>query len=524
MKKIFIWIVGLHSCFAYAQQNQDPTVMKVGGIEVPLSEFLFLAQKDSEVNLLNKKSLQNYVALFKNFKLKVADARSTRIQESLRFKDELGSYRAQLMDSYLTDKEGEERAMRQVYERGKVILSLNHIMLPLPAKSLPKDTLEVFSKANELRKRIISGEDFVTIGQALTAEENAGAVFGENDYLFPLLAPKSFEDAAYALTDGELSAPVRTPSGYHIIQLKQRIPQPGYLQVAQILIQAPENEPEDNEALLKKANEVYAKIKAGSNFEACVLEYSTDENTRESGGVLPFFTLGYMVLPFEQAAFALKNIGDVSEPVQTRLGFHIIKLLDKKPYLSFEEMAQSIYTSMKQGEWNHELSKSIDERLKEKSGFTFYPEAYDELIKLCSDYFPTDAEFYDLAVTMTKPIMRTNESEHPQYEFAEYVRLKPLSKQTFSEDYLNEMFVFFVREIVTNLERMDLEDKNPEFRKLINEYHDGILLFEISNDRVWSRPVEDQEKIEQEWLKELNKKYKVEINWKVLNNLKKYLK
>ena len=524
MKKIFIWIVGFNICFAYAQKNQDPTVMTVGGIEVPLSEFLFLAQKDSEVNLLNKKSLQNYVGLFKNFKLKVADARSLRIQESLRFRDELGSYRAQLMDSYLTDKEGEERAMRQVYERGKVILSLNHIMLPLPEKSLPKDTLEVFNKAIELRKRIISGEDFVTIGQALTVDENAGVVFGENDYLVPLLAPKSFEDAAYALTEGEISAPVRTSSGYHIIQLKQKNPQPGYLQVAQILFQTPEYDPEDNEALLKTANEVYAKIKAGGDFEALVREYSADLNTRESGGVLPFFTLGNMVLPFEQAAFALKNIGDVSEPVQTRYGIHIIKLLDKKPYPSFEEMAQSIYTSMKQGEWIHELSKSFDERQKEKLGFRFFPEAYNELIKLCGDYFPTDTVFYNQAITMEKPIMRTNESEHPQYEFAEYVRLKPLSQKTFSEDYLNEMFVYFVREIVTNLERMDLEDKNPEFRKLINEYYDGILLFEVSNDRVWSRPVEEQEKIEQEWLNELNQKYKVEINWKVLNNLKKYIK
>jgi len=524
MKKIFIWIVGFNICFAYAQQKQDPTVMTVGGIEVPLSEFLFLAQKDSEVNLLNKKSLQNYVGLFKNFKLKVAYARSLRIQESIRFQEELGSYRAQLMDSYLSDKEGEERAMRNVYERGKVILSFRHIMFHLPEKSLPKDTLEVFTKANELRKRIVSGEDFATIGQAFNADENSGAVYEEIDYLFPLQAFKALEDAAYTLSEGEISAPVRTPRGFHIIQLMQRIPQPGYLQVAHILIQASEDEPKDDEALLKKANEVYAKIKAGGDFEALAREYSTDLNTRESGGVLPFFTLGNMVLPFEQAAFVLKNIGDVSEPVQTRFGVHIIKLLDKKPYLSFEEMAQSIYTTMKQGEWIHELSKSFDERQKAKLDFTFFPEAYDELIKLCSDYFPSDEQFYNQAITMTKPIMRTNESEHPQYEFAEYVRLKPLSQKTFSEDYLNEMFVYFVREIVTNLERMDLEEKNPEFKKLINEYYDGILLFEVSNDRVWSRPVEEQEKIEQEWLNELNQKYKVEINWKVLNNLKKYIK
>jgi peptidyl-prolyl cis-trans isomerase SurA len=524
MKKILILIAGLHFCFAYAQQNEDPTVMTVAGTEVPLSEFLFLAQKDSEVNLLDKKSLENYVELFKNFKLKVADARSLRIQESLRFQEELASYRAQLMSSYLSDMEGEEQAMRKVYERGKEVLILSHIMFQLPEQSLPKDTLEVFNKANALYKRIVAGEDFATLGQALDADENSEAIYEEIDYMFPLQAFKSFEDVAYSMSEGEISVPVRTLLGFHIIQLKRRIAQPGSLQVAHILIQSPEYAPEDDATLLKKANEVYAKVKAGEDFEELVQTYSADENTRDNGGRLPYFSLGNMVLPFEQAAFSLQNVGDISEPVQTRLGYHIIKLLDKKGYQTFEEMAQSIYNAMTQGEWAHELSRSFEERQKAKLNFTFYQEAYDELIKLCADYFPTDTStFYNRASTMTKPIMRMSDEDFPQYEFAEYVRLKPLSKQTFSEDYLNEMFIFFVREIVTALERMDLEERNPEFRKLMNEYYDGILLFEISSDRVWNRPVEEQAKFEQEWMKELNEKYKVEINWSVLNNLKNYI-
>jgi peptidyl-prolyl cis-trans isomerase SurA len=310
--------------------------------------------------------------------------------------------------------------------------------------------------------------------------------------------------------------------------MKRRVAHPGFLQVAHILIAAPEDTPEDApedvETLLKKATEVYVKIKEGGDFAKLAQEYSADINNRDQGGVLPFFTLGNMVLPFEQAAFSLKNTGDVSEPVQTRYGFHLIKLLDKKGYLSFEEMAQSIYTSMKQGEWIHELNKAFDERQKEKMGFAFDRQAYDELLNLCQDHFPKTDDFFNIASTMPKPIMRTNESEHPQGEFAEYVRLKPLSKQTFSEDYLNEMFLYFVREIVTALERMDLEERNPEFKKLINEYHDGILLFEISNDRVWRHPVEEQAKLEEEWIKELNLKHKVVINRKVLNNLKKYIK
>jgi len=525
MKKIFIVLVSFNFCFAYAQKVEDPTVMTVANIEVPLSEFLFLAQKDSEVDLLNKKSLENYVELFKNFKLKVAEAMSLRIQESLMFRDELSNYQAQLMASYLSDREGEVQEIRKVYERGKELLKLSHIIFLLPEISLPTDTLEVYTKAYNVYKRLMNGEDFTTIGQALEADENSGAHYADNDYLFPLQAPKVFEDVAYTMSEGEISAPVRTPVGFHIIRLNQRIADPGRVLVAHILIKASDdNDPDEEPVLLKIANEAYERIRKGEEFEKIAKEYSDDEHTREIGGVLPLFGLGTMVMPFEQAAFSLEQIGDVSAPVRTRFGYHILKLLDKREYPSYEEMEQSIYVTMKQGEWKHELSKTFDERQKAKFGYTFNQEAYNELLKLCEDYFPADTGFYNLAITMTKSLMRTKETNHLQDEFAEYVRLKAsLSSKTYSGDMLNEMFLFFVREIMTELEKRDLEN-NQEFIQLINEYHDGILLFEVSSTRVWDKPVEEQAKLEKEWLEELNKKYKVDINWKVLNNLKNYLK
>jgi len=525
MKKIFVLIVGLNFCFAYSQNTEDPTVMTVADVEVPLSEFLFLAQKDSEVDLLNKKSLESYVELFKNFKLKVADARFLRIQESLMFQQELANYQAQLMESYLYDKEGEAKAIRSVYERGKEILALSHIVFRLPDQSLPKDTLEVYNQAYEVYKRILAGEDFTKIGQTFEADENSDVNYEDIDYLFPLQSFRAFEDAAYAMAEGDISAPVRTPFGFHIIRLNRRIEDPGRVLVAQILIQTPDYmEEEDDEALLAKANEIYQRVLAGEDFGMLAQVFSADENTRENSGILPYFGLGMMVLPFEQAAFSMENIGDVTAPIKTRVGYHIIKLLDKRAYPTYEEAEQTIYSVMKQGEWNHELCKAFDERQKEKLGYVFYPEAYAELLKLCNDYFPKDEEFYNVASTMTKPIMYMNDHDFPQYEFAEYVRLKPLANKTYSEDYLNEMFLFFVREIVTTLEKRELEENNPEFHKLMNEYYDGILLFEVSSNRIWNKPVEEQARLEAEWIKELNNKYKVNINWNVLNNLKNYLK
>ena len=524
MKKIFVLMLGLNFCFAYSQID-DPIVMTVGDMEVPLSEFLFLAQKDGSVNLLNKKSRNNYVELVKNFKLKVADAKSLRIQESLLFQQELASHQAQLIEGYLSDKEGETQAIRQVYERGKEILSLSHIMFKLPEKSLPKDTLEVFNKANEVYKRILAGEDFETVGKALDADENSEAIFEDADYVFPLQAFRELEEAAYALHEGGISAPVRTLLGFHIIRLNRKYADTNRIQVAHILIQSPESDdPEDDQALLARANEVYGKMKNGEDFGKLAVEYSADEQTRENGGVLPFFGLGAMVLPFEQAAFALENIGDVTEPVQTRYGYHIIKLVGKRDYPTFEELEYAIYMAMSQGEWKHELYKVFDERQKEKLGYTFYQEAYNELLRLSDDYFPTDDEFYSRANQLDKPLMRMNEQDFPQYEFVDYMRVKPISLKTYSGDFLHEQYQLFVREIITKLIQLNLEEGYPEFSQLMNECHDGILLFEVSNTRIWEKPLEDQARLEQEWMKELNQKYKVVINRKVLNNIKKYLK
>ena len=525
MKKFFVLIIGLNFCFAYSQKKEDPIVMTVGDIEVPLSEFLFIAQKDdSGVDLLDKKSLDNYIELFKTFKQKVADARSLGIQESLHFQSELSTYQAQLTESYLSDSDGERQAMRKVYEQGKNLLSLSHIMFQLPEKSLTKDTLEVFNKANAVYKRIKNGEDFATVGHALMKDENSEAVYEDEDYVFPIQTFKEVVNAAFSMSPGDISAPIRTPLGFHIIRLNRIIADTVRLQVAHILFKISETTTlEDEQAIIKDANDLYDRIMKGEDFAELAQNYSQDENTNYSGGVLPPFGLGNMVLPFEQAAFALENVGDVSKPVRTRFGYHIIKLLAKSGYPAFEELEPSIHEAITQGDLVHELYKVFDDRQKAKFGYIFYPKAYNELLNISNDYFPTDTAFYNRASVLKKPIMQLKGIKFPQYEFADYIRLKPKSHKTYSVDFLNEQYTLFVREIVKKLIERGLEN-DPEFINLMNEYHDGILFFEVSDTKVWSKPVDEQEKLEQEWMQELNTKYKVTINEKVLNNLKKYLK
>jgi peptidyl-prolyl cis-trans isomerase SurA len=529
MKKIFVFVIlGFNFYFAYSQEKKDPVVMTVAGKEIPLSEFLFLAQKDSSVDLLNKKSLENYVTLFKNFKLKVTEAESLGIHKSRAFEDELANYSAQLKASYLSDKEGETKALREVYEKNKDILSVSHILFLMPPQTVSKDTVAFYNKAYEAYQQIMAGEDFTAVGQALAADEKSGVIYENLDYLYPLQTLKAFEDVAYSLPIGVVSSPVRTAKGFHLMRVNKKITNPGKIQVAHILIVPPPeesglDEDERNKLFMDRINEVYEKAKSGEDFATLAKTYSSDDKSGPNGGLLPSFGLGDMVKPFEQAAFTLMIPGEIAEPVRTRYGYHIIKLLNRKERVPFEEMERGIYMTMKQGERNFDLYKSFDEREKKKYGYVFYQEAYDDLQRLCDDYFPTDTAFYDQASKLTKTLMHLNGIDFPQNEFAEYLNRYPFSTKTYSGDFLSEVYRLFIRDIVTELDKRGIEEQHPEFHQLVKEYHDGILLFEVSNNRVWDKPLEDQARLEEEWIKELNEKFETEVNRKVLKNIRKYI-
>lgn len=333
---------------------------------------------------------------------------------------------------------------------------------------------------------------------------------------------KSFEDAAYTLPIGEISMPVRTKLGFHLIKVHSRKPNPGRVQVAHILIGETKDDGHlDREKLLSQAKEIQKQIKAGADFAEMAKKYSADTGTAKNGGVLPWFGVGEMVAPFEQGAFALSEPGEVSDLVETRFGFHLIKLIEKSDRLSFEKEYTLLRKSMAEGERNFELYKAFDERLKKEFGYVFYPDAYAELQSLCDEYFPTDAAFQEKAKSMNKTLLHINGMNIPQCDFAAYLQRCPFSTKTYAGDFMQEVYDLFLREIVTAAEKKNLETKHPEIPHLLQEYRDGILLFEVSNRMIWSKPSVEQKALEKKWIKDLNKKFPVTINWKLLKKLKK---
>ncbi|MDR0573658.1 MAG: peptidylprolyl isomerase [Tannerella sp.] len=525
MKKVVMLFVSVAMITTMeAKEKKDPIVMTVAGKEIPLSEFIFIVKKDNTVDLNDKKTVENYVELFKNYKLKVADAEALTIHKAPKFERELADYRGQLQESFLSDKMGEDSALHVVYDRTKYIPGFQHIFFRFQGDQLvTKDTVALYAGAIAAYNRIKGGESFEAVGESLAKDSSANYVVV--DYIYPLQMLKVLEDRIYSMEPGDISEPVRSMFGFHLFKLDRKIPNPGKARVAHILTAYPSDEPTDEEIenTRNKSDSIYQKIIAGEDFAELAKAFSNDTVSARRGGLLPYFGLGEMAKPFEETAFAFENIGDVSKPVQTRFGFHILKLADRKPEIPFEEMESYLYESMRISERNFDLYRGFDEKMKARHGYTFYPEAYEELKRLADEYFPADTAFVNRGITMEKVLVRLDTIDFQQNVFVEYMYRKHLSTKTYSLDFMQEVYDLFVREIVTEMERRILERDYPEYNMLLKEYYDGILLFEVSNKRVWGRPAEEHDELEAEWIKELNEKYPVSINWKVIKNIKKYL-
>lgn len=518
---VFICIVSV-SLVVGAKSLPDSVIMTVGGKPIPLSEFIFIAQKNGEADFSNTKSINEYVELFKNFKLKIVEAEEMGLDKTRAYASEFNMYQAQLEADYLSDRKAEEKAIKNLYDRGNVIPELSYILFKLPeGNTLLNDTILPYQEALKARKRLLDGEKIDVLGEQLAAENSELVQYEYVPILFPMRTSKALEDAVYTLPIGAISEPVHTSRGYYIVQVHARRPNPGKVKVAHILISFPPDSAALKEEALQKVQTLYKQIQEGADFGELAKEHSADIGSATEGGVLRPIAIGETVAPFEKAAFAMTTPGELSPIVESVFGYHIIKFLGKEPRESFESQKSLIGKFMSEGERNFELYKAFDDKLRREYKYKFYPEAYAELVNLCADYFPSDKLFYEEAKEMDKILFDLEGESFTQAEFAYYMVTQPFSVKTYGPDFMQEVYDLFIRELTKGAEKKNLEAKHPEMKHLLQEYRDGILLFEISNQKIWSKPAEEQAAAEAEWIAELNKKYPVVVNKKLIKRLKK---
>ncbi|MHB9056678.1 MAG: peptidylprolyl isomerase, partial [Paludibacteraceae bacterium] len=473
-------------------QQSDPALMKINGKNIPLSEFEYIYNKNNSNNVVDKKSLDEYVDLFVNFKLKVEEALSQGLDTTQSFRSELGMYQNQLSEQYLNDPKAMDNLVKEAYDRKKEETEVSHILIRIPERGASEDTLMAYNKAMAIYKRA-QKEDFEKLAREVSQDPSVAQNGGYVGWISAMRTPYSFENAVYSTPVGQVSKPVRTFIGYHIIKVINRRQSPGEVKVAHILLMNDRQNPAKNMTVKLRADSVYQRILAGDNFGELAVKYSQDPGSARQNGELPWFGSGQMIPEFEKAAFALKNKGDVTKPVESQYGWHIIKLLDKKPLGSFDELKSSLEEQIKQNERNSKVSDSFSERLKKEYNLTQDTGALADFLNLSDKYAPSDSLFKTEASKMTKPLFKFANKQYTQKDFANYLLSNASVQRGVRSDFINGHYKDFIKGQLVSYEQTQLDRKYPDFHNLMQEYHDGILLFDVMNKEVWDKASKDTE-------------------------------
>ena len=496
MNKYFLLSAFLiSSLFSFAQEKKDQTILTIAGELVPKSEFERVFKKNNNKDsVYDKKAIDDYLQLYINYKLKVKEALELGMDTVKSFIDELGGYRKQLSQPYLVDKKVGENLLSEAYERMKTDVRASHVLIKCDPNTLPKDTTVAYNKAMKVRSEIIKGADFVATAKKYSDDPSVKDNGGDLGYFTSMQMVYPFESAAFTLNTGETSLPVRTRFGYHIIKVTEKRPAQGEIKVSHIMIKSGIGiSSEDSIKALQKVNEISVKLKSGSNFEDLAKQYSEDQSSAKSGGQLPSFGTGRMVPEFEMAAFALKANGDISEPIKTSYGWHIIKLLEKKGIGTYEEVQSDLKQKI-QKDSRSELSKSsMISRIKSKYSFKENQKAKDEFIKTLDSTFTQGKWTIDKAAGLNSTIFLLGENAYSQQDFAKYIVDHQVKHEVSGKPIVlaNNLYNDWVKEVALTFEESKLDSLYPEFKNLMQEYRDGILLFELTDKKVWSKAVKD---------------------------------
>ena len=488
VRSILLFILLLLS--PYLCEGQDPNnkiFLTVNGVRIQSGEFIRMFNKSREPG--KEADVDSYLNQFIIFKLKVADAIIEGIDTTKAFKTELSGYRRQLAQSYLTDNRKKEELLKKAYQRTLSEINAWHILVSLPQNPKPEDTLVAWNKSMDIRTRILKGEQFEQVARAASDDQSVKINGGNLGYFtaFQMIMP--FEDAVYSLKKGELSNPVRTPYGYHIIKLIDVRPSRGKVHVAHIMKVTP---PGANDETVKKVeseiSEIYSRLEKGESFSELAKTLSDHKESASRGGELNWFGAGEMIPEFAEAAFAITDTGSFSHPVRTPYGWHIIKLLDKRPQGSFEETRSYLESKMNQSYLNSVSKKELVNKLKKEYKFNLNDELYNWFINNTDTLIIQGLKKYDRDSLPAGNIYTFANQSLSAKEFANYIEK---SGQLIK---INEPGLFIDKSIeerssehILTYENSVLEKKYPEFRYLMNEFHDGILLFEISGKKVWQR-------------------------------------
>lgn len=514
MNKFIISSLILLTCsFLYSQK--DPVVMTVNGNPVTKSEFLQVYLKNNAEPSFEKEALDEYIELYKKFKLKVSEAKALEYDTIPRLKNELAGYRKQLARPYLVDSAKNLELVKEAYERSKYEINASHILVQVKENASPEDTLKAHNKIMKLKERIEAGEDFGEVAASKKGSEDPSAVDNKGNLgyftAFQMVYP--FENIAYKTPEGEIGGPIRTKYGYHLVKVHDKRPARGTMIAAHIMVAAPKNADQSDLKNAKlKIDEIHTKLKAGEDFNKMAKLYSDDRGTKDKGGRLPAFGSGTsqrMVPEFEDAAFKLKQDNEFSEPFKTDYGYHIVRRVSYEPLGTYDELKKSLQNKVNRGERGQQTQKSFIDKLKKENKFKDKSDKRMEWFNENVDSSIYKGGWKAPVLNKDRWMFKYDGEKYTQSQFKDYLlENQRKGKRNPLPVFIAAKYKDWQKEVIIDNEKSKLEDKYPEFKALLQEYEDGVLLYEIMKDKVWDKAVKDTT-----GLKDYFQKNQANYNW-----------
>lgn len=501
MNKKILLLPAAAACIAVAFAGKnDPIVMTVGDIEVPRSEFEYLYNKNAQQQL-GSQSIDEYAELFELYKMKVADAIAEGLDTTSSFLNEFKGYRSELAAPYLTDSTYIKSLMVEAYDRAGSEVEAIHIMKFKQRD--PNMNAAARQQLDSIRDVIVNkGGDFAEMAKKYSEDRGSSTRGGNMGFITSPRFPYNFETAAYNLAEGQVSDIVESPQGYHLLLGGKKRPARGKVLAEHILLLVPDTTSAEGKAGLEaRIDSIYNVAVTGGNFEDLARKYSQDPGSAVKGGALPWFGPGQMVAEFDSTAFAMP-VGEISRPFRTSYGWHIIKKLDAQGIPSYEEMKPMLLqaVTLQQDARSTMIYDHYMNGLRKKYKFREYPEVDRQLIDFAaangvdSLFFQRFAETPEYA---DQTIMTFSAGKRTVGDFVKSI-LK--YHNTANPEAAKEFVIYRLKGWkngqLYKYEDSQLEAMYPDFRNLVNEYHDGMLLFEVSNRKVWEKAATDAEGLE----------------------------
>ncbi|HLV14062.1 MAG TPA: peptidylprolyl isomerase [Xanthomarina sp.] len=498
MIRYFLSLVFSLCFFAiYAQENNDSVLFSVENDPVYTSEFIRVFNKNIDlVKDESQKDVSEYLKLFINYKLKLKEAQSLGLDKKQSYIRELSSYKSQLASNYMTDSKVTDELVEEAYNRMINEVEAQHILIRLDENPSPADTLKAYNQLLKLRDRL-AGEGF----EALQKEvHNGNTVFAEDlGYFSAFKMVYEFESAAYNTPVGEVSMPFKTRFGYHIVLVTNKRTSRGERTVAHIMINN-QNKEKSEEDPKTRINEIYLKLQQGEDFASLAKQFSEDQSTASKGGLLTPFTGGQLsAIEFENVAFGLNEIGEISKPFETQYGWHIIKLYGKKPVESFDKLKVELVEKVKRDSRSKLINQSMFNTLMEQYQVSSKQPDLSYFVSILNDSYFNGAWLLPQEFKGDKTLIKIQDKTLSYQDFGSFLeksQRRQLPKISL-EALVSNTYNSFLEQQLLKYKEERLEFENKDYANIVEEYRDGLLLFDLMETEIWNAAKNDSVGLDQ---------------------------